>query len=383
MDSLSNFNVFMPTKILFGIDRVSEIADVVFDHGERAMIVTYEDLTGLEKTVERIEALLEEGGIAVTKYTKIKPDPGVEIINKGAELANEDGCQVMIGVGGGSAIDAAKAIGVVAVNGGDAWDYAVCNPDVKKYDTSLPTIAIPTTSGTGSEVTPVAVITNQKIKSKGAMSNPVNIPKTAIVDPELMRTMPPGLTASTGADALGHAMEAYISVKATPFVEPLSLEAIKLIWNNLPIAYREGSNMMARANMAWASTISGMMLVQSGATGNHSLAQALGAHLHIPHGVGVAIGTPVFLEYAKIEAADKYMRIAQKLGMETNVDGFIDNVRQFLKDLGLPTDLKDKADKVDMRALVENAMFNAPAALVNTPREVTHRDMDRIISELF
>jgi len=344
---------------------------------------------GLEKTIEEITGYLEEAELSVTRYSGVEPDPPVEIINQGAEICRGNDIEVMIGLGGGSAIDAAKAIAVVAVNGGDAWDYAVCNPDSREFSSSLPIVAVPTTSGTGSEVTSVAVITNRQVKSKGAIVGASNIPKVAIVDPELAKSMPPGLTAYTGADALGHALEAFISTRATPFVACMSPEAIKLIWENLPVAFEDGTNMLARANMAWASTIAGMMLVQSGATGNHSLAQALGAHLHVPHGLGVAIGTPHFLEYTRFEASEKYIQIAHKLGIGVGmeqedeiIDEFIKQVKAFLKKLNIPKDLKDWHYETDGSALLENAMFNAPAALANTPRKVTHKDMEEIISKI-
>jgi len=389
MNSVESFNVFMPTRILFGAGRASEVGEEAALCGKRATIVTYKDVRGLEETIEKVTSYLKDAGLSVAIYSEVEPDPSVETINSGAEMVRDEKSDVMIGLGGGSAIDAAKAIAVVAVNGGDAWDYAACNPDRKEFSSSLPIIAVPTTSGTGSEVTPVAVITNRQMKSKGAIVSPANIPGVAIVDPELMSTMPPGLTAATGADALGHALEAFISVKATPFVACMSPEAIRLVWENLPVAYKDGGNMLARANMAWASTVAGMMLVQSGAIGNHSLAQALGAHLHVPHGLGVAIGTPHFLEYCRSEASDKYLLLAQKLGIgdgmyseDAIIDEFIQQVRIFLKKLHIPMDLKDRSHEIDRDALVENAIFNAPAALANTPREVTHEDMAEIISKI-
>lgn len=389
MNSVKNFNVFMPTRILFGAGRASEVGTEAALCGKRAAIVTYKDVRGLEGTIKRVTSYLKDAGLSVAIYSEVEPDPSVETINSGAEMVRGEKSEVMIGLGGGSAIDAAKAIAVVATNGGDAWDYAACNPDRREFSSSLPIIAVPTTSGTGSEVTPVAVITNRQMKSKGAIVSPANIPGVAIVDPELMKTMPPGLTAATGADALGHALEAFISVKATPFVACMSPEAIKLVWENLPVAYKDGGNMLARANMAWASTVAGIMLVQSGAIGNHSLAQALGAHLHVPHGLGVAIGTPHFLEYCRSEASDKYLLLAQKLGIgdgmyseDAIIDEFIQQVRIFLKKLDIPMDLKDRSHEIDRDALVENAIFNAPAALANTPREVTHEDMAEIISKI-
>lgn len=389
MNSVESFDVTMPTRILFGAGRVSEVGEEAAAFGKRAMLVTYKDVRGLEETVETATSYLKEAGLSVTEYAEVEPDPPTEIINRGAGIAREKGIEVMIGLGGGSAIDAAKAIAVVAVNGGSAWDYVACNPERKEFSSSLPIIAVPTTSGTGSEVTPVAVITNTEMRSKGAIVGPRNIPRVAIVDPELTKSMPPGLTASTGLDALGHALEAFISVKATPFVECMSPEAVKLIWNYLPTAVEDGGNMLARANMAWASTVAGIMLVQAGATGNHSLAQALGAHLHIPHGLGVAIGTPHFLEYCRSEASEKYLRIARELGIgeemdreDEIIDDFIRQVKALLKKLNIPMDLKDRAHEIDRPALVENAMFNAPAALANTPREVTAKDMEEIIAKI-
>ncbi len=389
MNSVQNFNVFMPTRILFGEGRASEIGTEAAACGDRAMLVTYEDIRGLEETIERVVGYLEESGVSVTKYAEVEPDPCVETIDKGAAIAKNSDVEMMVAVGGGSAIDAAKAIAAVAVNGGSAWDYAACNPDKKTFDTSLPILAIPTTAGTGSEVTPVAVLTNKQMKSKGAVISPANIPSVAIVDPELMKSMPPGLTAATGADAFGHALEAFMSLKCTPFVERMAPEAIKLAWENLPLAYKDGSNMLARANMAWASTIAGIMLVQSGATGNHALAQALGAHLHVPHGLGVAIGTPIFLEYCRAEASGKYVQLAAELGIaqDTNdedeiADEFIRQVKGFLKKLDIPEDLKDGSYEIDRDALIENAMINAPAAIGNTPREVAQKDMAEMIAKI-
>jgi len=389
MNSVQDFNVLMPTRILFGQGRVSEIGEEAAKCGSRAMLITYKDIRGLEETIGRVTGYLEEAGLSITKYAEVEPDPSVETIDKGAEVAGDSDVEMMVAVGGGSAIDASKAIAVVKVNGGSAWDYAACNPEKKTYESSLPILAIPTTAGTGSEVTPVAVLTNKQIKSKGAVISPANIPGVAIVDPDLMKSMPPGLTAATGADAFGHALEAFMSTKCTPFVERMAPEAIRLAWENLPLACKDGSNMLARANMAWASTIAGIMLVQSGATGNHALAQALGAHLHVPHGLGVAIGTPIFLEYCRAEASEKYVQLARELGIAQDMDDedeiadeFIRQVKAFLKEIGIPEDLKDKAYDIDMDALVENAMINAPAAIVNTPREVAYKDMEEMISKI-
>jgi len=388
VDTVRNFDINMPTRIAFGPGRVSEVGTISSAYGKCAMLITYKDIRGMEQTIEKVAANLRESGLSVVKFSEVEPDPPTELINHGADIVRKEGIDVMIGLGGGSAIDSAKAIGVVAVNGGDAYDYMACNPKFKKVSSAMPVIAIPTTSGTGSETTAVAVLTKKELKTKGSIVSPAIFVKVAIIDPELCATMPPSLTASTGIDALGHAMESFISKKATPYVERLAPEAIRLIWENLPIAYADGSNMLARANMAYASTLAGMMLAQSGVIGVHAVSQALGAHLHVPHGVGVAIATPAFLDYNRAEASDRYIKLSAELGIQCDrskddvVDEFIMQVKGFLKKFNMPEDLKDRSGEIDRPRLIENAMTNAPLSLGNNPRPLTYADMERIIAEI-
>ncbi len=389
MDTLRNFDVNMPTRIVFGAGRVSEIGTIASTYGKRALLVTYKDIRGLEQTIEKVDKYLTESGLSVIKYSEIEPDPPTEVINQGADVVKENDIDVLIGLGGGSAIDGAKAIGVVAVNGGDAYDYMACNPEFKKVSCAMPVLAIPTTSGTGSETTAVAVLTKRELKTKGSIVSPAIFVKVAIIDPELSATMPPSLTASTGIDALGHAMEAFISKKATPYVERLAPEAVRLIWANLPIAYEDGSNILARANMAWSSTLAGMMLAQSGVIAVHAVSQALGAHLHVPHGVGVALATPIFLEYNRNEAIERYVKLAEELGIGRDLknkddiaDEFIKQVKGFLGKFNMPDNLKNRANEIDRAKLIENAMINAPLSMVNNPRLVTKDDMEKIIAKI-
>jgi alcohol dehydrogenase class IV len=388
MDSLRSFDVMMPTRIVFGAGRVSEIGTISSAYGKRVLLITYKDTRGLEQTIQKVENYLCDAGLSVTRYSEVEPDPSTEIINHGADIVKKEGIDIMVGLGGGSAIDSAKAIGVVAANGGDAYDYMACNPEYRKVSSAMPVIAIPTTSGTGSETTAVAVLTKKSLKTKGSIVSPALFVKVAIIDPELSSTMPPSLTASTGIDALGHAMESFISKKATPYVEMLAPEAIRLIWKNLPIAYADGTNMIARANMAWASMLAGMTLAQSGVIGVHAVSQALGAHLHVPHGIGVALATPIFLEYNRVEASDRYIKIAAELGIDEGmkkddiVDEFIKQVKDFLKKFNMPDNLMDRSSEIDRPKLIENAMTNAPLSLGNNPRPLTNADMEKIISKI-
>ncbi len=389
MDAIKSFDIIMPTRVVFGKGRLSELGKLSSLYGKRAMLVTYKDISGMEDTIERVSDFLKDMDISVLQYSEVVPDPPTEIINKGAEIASHNNVDLLIGFGGGSAIDTAKAIGVVVVNGGDAWDYMACNPDCKTFKNALPVIAIPTTSGTGSEVTAVAVLTSKFAKTKGSIVNPSIFPKIAIVDPELSLTMPPSLTASTGLDAFGHAMEAYISIRSTPFVERMAPEAMRLIWKYLPLAYEDGSNLLARANMAYASMLAGMMLAQSGVIGVHAVSQALGAYLKIPHGVGVAFATPIFLEYNRHEAGEKYIKLAEELGIvkedkskDDLIDCFIFNIKDFIGKFNISMNLQDISKDIDLDELTQNAMSNAPLSLNNNPRKITFEDMRLIVSEI-
>ncbi|MGQ9609117.1 MAG: iron-containing alcohol dehydrogenase [bacterium] len=389
MDVIKNFDIMMPTRVVFGRGRLSEIGKLSSLFGKRVMLVTYKDISGIESTIEKTIGFLRDMDISFIQYSEVVPDPPTEIINNGAEIALQNDIDLLIGLGGGSAIDTAKAIAVVAFNGGDAWDYMACNPNCKTFQNSLPVLAVPTTSGTGSEVTAVAVLTSKLAKTKGSVVNPAIFPKVAIVDPELSSTMSPGLTASTGLDAFGHAMEAYISVRATPFVERMAPEAMRLIWKYLPLAYEDGSNFLARANMAYASMLAGMMLAQSGAIGVHAVSQALGAYLKISHGIGVAIATPFFLKYNRQDASEKYIKIAEELGItkenesnEDYIDHFINKIEDFIEMFNISTSLRDISKDVNLDELTQNAMSNAPLSLNNNPRKIAYEDMKSIISAI-
>lgn len=387
MESLRSFDVLMQTRIAFGVGRVAEVGTIASNYGKNALLVTYKDISGMEEVIDRVERNMVDAGLSMVRFSEVEPDPPVETVNLGAEIVKKKGIDVLVGLGGGSAIDTAKAIGVIAVNGGSAWDYVMCNPGRKNFSSAMPVIAIPTTSGTGSEVTPTSVLTNKEICSKGSISNPAIFAKVAIVDPELASTMPPMLTALTGIDALGHAMEAMISKRVTPFVERLAPEAIRLIWQNLPLAYNDGKNMLARANMAWASTIAGMMLAQSGIIAVHAVSHALGAYLHIPHGLGIALATPVVLEFNRSFASESYIKIAKELGIvkqdkEEIIDEFIQQVKDFFAQFNIPSDLKDRSKEVDRQKIIDNAMFNSPLSLSCNPRQLSRDDMEQIISKI-
>lgn len=303
-----------PVQVYFGEGEVNNVAERVAALGKRAFIVIDPFLKG-SAVEERLFADLKAKGLEITPFYDVVPNPTVELIDKGAKQVRADAYDVVIAAGGGSAIDTAKAIALMANNDGSCWDYTerlgaeVIRPKAK----ALPLIAIPTTAGTGSEATPYAVINNPAIHQKCTIVNPLVFPTIAIVDPTLMASMPPSLTALTGIDAFSHAFESYINVNATPFSEMIALESIRYFAKYIREAVRNGSNMEARSGMAWACTLGGMAIAHAGTTVPHALGQPLSGLTNAPHGGTIAACLPEVVEWTLPVATEKFAVVAEIL----------------------------------------------------------------------
>ena len=262
---MKTFDYFQPTAIKYGAGRIKEVADIVREYGTRCLVVTTPPEGSLGVLFERVINLLKDGGIEVAHFDGVVPNPTTDCVTEGANLAKEFDAQVVLGLGGGSSMDTAKAIAVEATHPGSCWDYLWFR-DTQPTTATLPVIAVSTTSGTGSQVTQVAVVTNPAEKNKSAIYNSNVYPKVAIVDPELVYTVPSHVTASTGFDVFCHAFESYIHINGTPYTDYLALEAIRLVAENLVAVVNDGSNTQARANMAWADTLAGLCIANAGVT---------------------------------------------------------------------------------------------------------------------
>lgn len=282
-----NFNYYIPTRILFGSGKFKELATTSLP-GKKALIVitagtSMKKFGYLEKTIE----YLKQNNVESVVFDKILPNPIEEHVMEGAQLAKDENCDFVIGLGGGSSIDSAKSIAIMAKNEGKYWDY------IKGKAVSsgvLPIVAIPTTAGTGTEADPWTVITNTELNEKVGYGIDQTFPVLSIVDPNLMLSIPPKLTAFQGMDAFFHSVEGYLAKISQPVSDLYSLNSIELITKYLPVATKDGSNLEAREKLAWASTQSGMVESTSCCISQHSMEHALsGYHPELPHGAGLVL----------------------------------------------------------------------------------------------
>jgi len=317
----------------------------------------------------------------------VLPEPPLESVDNGVEVAVDGGYDVIVGVGGGSSLDVAKGIAIVATNGGKVIDY-VGMEQVPKA--GLPKILIPTTAGTGSEVTRVFVVTDNSENTKKVVYSLYCIADVALVDPLLSIGLPAAVTADTGMDALVHAIETYVAVSATEFSDPLAEKAIRLIAKYLPIAVVKGDNAEARYYMALAATLAGLAFASGGLGAVHALSYPLGTEFHMSHGRSNAIMLPYVMEYNLPGNFKKYANISELMGEMTedlsDADAAlkaVEAVKGLLTNVGIPQSLRDYGIKNgDLPKLVEGGM-NQARLFVPNPRNLTKEDVEKIFAMAF
>ncbi len=312
------FNYFQPTGLRFGSGRVGEAGEAVARYGKRCLLVTTPTDVVMEPLFTRIKRILAGSGVECLHFDGVVPNPTTECITQGATLAKEFGAEVVLGVGGGSSMDSAKAIAVEASHAGTAWDYLWFS-DTQPSEATLPIVAVTTTSGTGSQFTQVAVLTNPLEKNKSAIYNNVVYPRVAIVDPKLMLTLPAHVTASTGFDVFCHAFESYLHVNSSPFTNMMALEAIRLVAANLPTVVDDGSNLPAREAMAWADCLAGLCIAAAGVTLPHGIGMTIGGYCpHVMHGEALAVTYPEFTRYTYPYAVKQFATMGRIFDLELN-----------------------------------------------------------------
>jgi len=321
-----HFDYFIPTKILFGAGKLNQLAKEPLP-GKKALIVISNG-TSMRKFgyLDRLQALLAEQSIETVVYDKILPNPIKDHVMEGAAVAKDTGCDFVIGLGGGSSMDTAKSIAVMAKNPGDYWDYISGGSGLGKPLTNgaLPIVCITTTAGTGTEADPWTVITNGQ--EKIGFGNPAcTFPALSIVDPELMTSVPAHLTAYQGFDAFFHAAEGYIANVATPISDIYALESIRLITEYLPRAINDGNDIEARGYVALANTLSGMVESTSCCTSEHSLEHALSAYHHeLPHGAGLIMLSEAYFTHFSDKVPERFASMAAAMGNDNFISALLD-----------------------------------------------------------
>ncbi len=381
---MKSFNHFSPTEIVFGCGRINEVAEIAGRYGKKALLVTESMKSPVAPLFARIKDLLEKGGLEVAQFDGVIPNPTTDVVTAGADIAKEFQAEVVIGVGGGSSMDTAKAIAVEATHPGTAWDYN-CHTD-GPTDKTLPIIAISTTAGTGSQVTQCAVITKTANKDKSAIWHKNIFAKVAIVDPEATATMPKSVTAQTGFDAFCHNFEAYLSVNTNPLVEIMALDAIQIIAEYLPKALADGSDMEARSKMAWADTLGGFTNSNAGVTLPHGLGMQVGGHCpHVTHGQALAAIYPEFTRYTYPSAVEKFAKVGRIFNPalcqendETAAEKACEAIDDFLKKINLWIGFKDlKVTKEDIREIADCGQVLGD--YLNNPRVATIDEMYELL----
>lgn len=336
---------------------------------------------------EKVDGILAKAGIGYVIYDKTEPEPPLELADEGTKLALKKKCDGVVGIGGGSAMDLAKAIAVLAANKGKAEDYLGLN---RVPGPGLPKIMVPTTAGTGSEVTFTAVFIRKKLKKKEGMNSPYLYPELALLDPELTLSLPPHPTAATGIDALCHAIESYTSVNASPMSEMMSIEAIRLISDNLRTAVHDGTNIEAREAMLLGSLYAGLGLANAGVTAVHSLSYPLGGKYGISHGLANTIMLPRVMAFNLPGALEKFVDIAEVMG--EIVDDLplreaaylaVEAVEALIEDCGIMTTLEElEIPETDFPELAKVAMTVA-RPLANNPCKMTLEEMVELYQEAY
>ncbi len=339
--------VVSPSNVVFGVGAVDQIGDYASLHGERVLLIATEQIFDIHG--ERVLSILEDAGIETMVYTDVRPDPTVENIEEAHALWADRDCDVILTFGGGSSIDTGKGVGILAANDGEIRDFGV---DKAGYEgvpnPTPPLIAVNTTAGTGSEATRSVVVSDESTSTKFLIVSQNVVPDVAIEDPELSVSLPRSHTAFTGIDALTHAIEAYVSVHSYSIPDGFAEEAMKRIARSLPVAWANGDDLDARADMLVGQLQAGQAFTNSSVALVHGMARPLGAQLHIPHGLVNALILPYVVEFSAMAAPEKYATVARILGAADDddrtraaADEAADAVLQLCEDLSLTGYLDD------------------------------------------
>jgi len=385
-----SFNYFMPARILFGKGKLNELHEQALP-GKKALIVTSAGQSVKKYGyLEHVENELKTAGVSMELFDKILPNPIKDHVMEGAALAKSTGCDFIVGLGGGSSIDSAKAIAIMAANEGDYWDYIFggSGKGLEVPNAPLPVVAITTTAGTGTEADPWMVVTNGQ--EKIGFGYDKTFPVLSVVDPDLMMTVPPRLTAFQGFDALFHSTEGYINATANEMSDLFSLKAISLIGKSLAKAVNDGSNEAARADVALANTLAGIVESTSGCTSEHSMEHALSAHHpKLEHGAGlIMISCAYYTFLAKAGCSDeRLIDMAKALGKAdaSQPMDFVKALADLQKACGV-SDLKMSEygiSRDEIPEFAQNARDTMGALFSVDPCEISHADVIAIYEQSY
>jgi alcohol dehydrogenase len=376
---MNPFQFHSPTKVTFGEDVSMSASEVVKEYGGTKTFIVTDEVLRTTGILEPIIGSFAEGSYCL--FTDVPSDSDVDTVNVAARLARESGCDSLLAVGGGSVLDTAKVVNICLSLGGNLLDYEGLN---NLTDRLLPIVAIPTTAGTGSEVSMVAMVKDSQEKKKLLFGSRFLAPDTALLDPTLLRTLPPRLTAATGMDAITHNIEAFSTLISTsPFTDALCLESLRMLFQYLPRATADGDDCEARSATLVASAMAGVSFTNCGVGIIHALAHATGARFGTHHGTANSIFLPHGMQFNLDVVSSRYAIIARHLGLSKSdrdnaaAQALIEAIAELSIEIGLPPRLRDAGVPQLAEALLDELAFLAstdPAIMFN-PKESSVQDL--------
>jgi len=376
------YQITLPDKICFGVGSLDAIGDEANKlAAKHALIVTD---PGVYKAglIEPIKERLSRAKLSIDVFSEAEPEPTFSRLNTAAEQFSKESYDLLVGVGGGSSIDTAKGLSIILAHGGRGQDYAGID---KVPGPGVPVFALPTTAGTGSEVTPIAIFGDPEAGRKMGIVSPFLLSRLALVDPTLTYECPPMVSAASGIDALVHAIECFTSNKANSFSDALALKAMRLIVANLRTVVDNGSNKEARNHMSEGALLAGIAFANAGVAAVHALAYPLGSRFHVPHGVANGLLLPHVMECNLSANLPKYAVVAQMFGVKTQelssqeaAERGVEKIKSLVADIGIPIHLRDLG--VPREALEEMAIstMDVTRLLANNPKQLTLDDVRSI-----
>lgn len=386
MSFMNTYSLLNVGKIIAGPNSIESIKDIVAECGAKKVLIITDQGVWNAGLIEKPKSILEAAGIWVEVINTTPPEPDVEQVNQIFNAAKEVECQMVIGIGGGSSMDVAKIISVMLTNEIPLRKLMEGAPVENR---GIPMLMIPTTAGTGSEATPNAIVLVPEQELKIGIVSSKLVPDTVILDPVMTVNLPKAITASTGMDALAHAIECYISKKANPFSDTFALKAVGLIARSLRKAYRDGQDINARHDMILGAMFGGISIATSSTTAVHALAYPLGGKYRIPHGLSNAILLPHVMKFNIDATEDKFRDIAVAMGLDVAglstrqaAEKMIENLYSLIEDLEIQTSLRDKGiTEEDLDFMVESAA-KVTRLLNNNPKAMTKDDIREIYKKL-